>query len=69
VIAPAAAVIRTAARAAAVDGDAPGALQRPVKPPRIKFFRANVSPMQHFVTPRAWREVAVWQIHINRRHH
>src|SRR5262245_35590596 len=36
---------------------------------RVQIFPGDVSPLQHFVTPRAWRGVAVWQIHINRRHH
>jgi hypothetical protein len=36
---------------------------------QITFCPICVSLMQHFVTSRARRGAAVWQFHINRRHH
>jgi hypothetical protein len=69
VITSAAAVIRATASAAGRGCDAQGALQRASRAAKDQIFSGYVSPMQHFVTPQAWRGVAVWQIHINRRHH
>jgi hypothetical protein len=69
VIAAAAAVIRATGSAGTRGRRCAGCVAAPSRAATDQIFPGDVSPMQHFVTPRAWRGVAVWQIHINRRHH